>query len=419
MREKILLVEDNKALAKLLAKKTESSLGMQVDVAHSMEEAKVFLKHANDYFIALLDLNLPDAPDGEIVDYVLELGMLVIVLTGNIDKKTKALFEEKPIVDYVFKGNMDDVNYIFSMIDRLRKNTQHKVLVVDSAITSRNRTKMLLQSQQFKVLVAAHGEEALRYFEDHDDISLVVTDYHMPVINGMELVLELRKTKSKHELGIIAISSSEEESMAAKFLKHGANDFIIKPFGKEELTCRVNNTIEAMENIETIAMLGTTDGLTGALERRHFLRQVEAYLDEAKEKKESYAFGIVDIDQLKAINETHGYEAGDRVLSSVASTLRGEAKGVDAIGRFGGAEFGVLLKHVSKEEALRWFVKMRAHLANQPLHVRGKEVRITVSMGLAFEGETQVESLLERADEALGEAKHQGRNRVEIYEERA
>lgn len=136
MREKILLVEDNKALAKLLAKKTESSLGMQVDVAHSMEEAKAFLKHSSDYFIALLDLNLPDAPDGEIVDYVLELGILVIVLTGNIDKKTKALFEEKPIVDYVFKGNMDDVNYIFSMIDRLRKNTQHKVLVVDSAIAS-------------------------------------------------------------------------------------------------------------------------------------------------------------------------------------------------------------------------------------------------------------------------------------------
>ncbi|MBE0496578.1 MAG: diguanylate cyclase [Campylobacterales bacterium] len=418
MREKILLVEDNKALAKLLAKKTQSSLGMQVDVAHSMEEAKVFLKHANDYFIALLDLNLPDAPDGEIVDYVLELGMLVIVLTGNIDKKTKALFEEKPIVDYVFKGNMDDVNYIFSMIDRLRKNTQHKVLVVDSAIASRNRTKMLLQSQQFKVLVAAHGEEALRYFEDHDDISLVVTDYHMPVINGMELVLELRKTNSKHELGIIAISSSEDESMAAKFLKHGANDFIIKPFGKEELTCRVNNTIEAMENIETIAMLGMTDALTGALERRYFLRQMEAYMGEAKEKKEAYAFGIVDIDQLKVINETHGHETGDWVLAHVASALRGEAKGLDLVGRFGGAEFGVLLKHVSKEEALRWFVKMRAHLANQPLHVRGKEVRITVSMGLAFEGETQVESLLEHADEALCEAKHQGRNRVEIYEER-
>lgn len=419
MREKILLVEDNKALAKLLAKKTESSLGMQVDVAHSMEEAKAFLKHSSDYFIALLDLNLPDAPDGEIVDYVLELGILVIVLTGNIDKKTKALFEEKAIVDYVFKGNMDDVNYIFSMIDRLRKNTQHKVLVVDSAIASRNRTKTMLQSQQFKVLVAAHGEEALRYFEDHEDISLVVTDYHMPVINGMELVLELRKQKSKHELGIIAISSSEEESMAAKFLKHGANDFIIKPFGKEELTCRVNNTIEAMENIETIATLGITDGLTGALERRYFLRQVEAYMQEAKEKKEAYAFGIVDIDQLKTINETYGHQAGDYVLSYVASALRGEVRGLDSVGRFGGAEFGVLLKHVTKEEALRWFVKMRAYLANHPLHVKEKEVRITVSMGVVFGGNVPLEGLLEQADEALCKAKHQGRNRVEIYEEEA
>ncbi|NLC28140.1 MAG: diguanylate cyclase response regulator, partial [Campylobacteraceae bacterium] len=85
-KEKILLVEDNKTLAKLLAKKTEDSLSVEVDIAYSMEEAKNFISNTEKpYFIALLDLNLPDAPDGEVVDYVLSHNIEVIVLTGNLD----------------------------------------------------------------------------------------------------------------------------------------------------------------------------------------------------------------------------------------------------------------------------------------------------------------------------------------------
>jgi len=415
MSEKILLVEDNKALAKLLAKKSEASLGLEVDVAHSMEEAVELLrKNKNDYFIALLDLNLPDAPDGEIVDYVLSQNILVIVLTGNIDKKTKALFAEKPIVDYVYKGNMDDVNYIFTMIDRLRKNREYKVMVVDGSIPSRNRIKAMLQSQQFKVLAAAHGEEALRYFEDNDDIKLVVTDYHMPVIDGMELVLTLRKTHPKHALGIIAITSNEDESVVAKFLKHGANDFIVKPFGKEELICRVNNTIEAQENIETIANLVNIDPMTGALNRRYFFSEMEDYMPFASENQEPYMLGIVDIDHFKSVNDTYGHDVGDKVITAVAKRLQGEAKGVDLVARLSGEEFGVVLKNIPREKAVGWFVKMRASLANEPIEVDGKTIKITVSMGLAPSMDVEFEELMEQADRALFEAKKGGRNRVEI-----
>jgi diguanylate cyclase (GGDEF)-like protein len=418
MREKILLVEDNRALAKLLAKKTENSLGMQVDVAHSMEEAKTLLEESDAYFIALLDLNLPDAPDGEIVDYVLSLGVLVIVLTGNIDKKTKALFAEKDIVDYVFKSNMDDVNYIFTMIDRLRKNQAYKVLVVDSAIPSRNRTKVLLQSQQFKVLAAAHGEEALGYFEQHEDIKLVVTEYQMPVIDGMELVLELRKGYSKHQLGIIAIASSEDESAAAKFLKHGANDFIIKPFGKEELVCRVNNLIEAQENVKTIAALVNTDALTGTLDRRFFFEQAARYMEEASEKEEPYALGVTDVDHFKTINDVHGQAIGDKVIAALGQLLRNEAKGLDFVTRLSGEQFGVMLKNISKERAVAWFVKMRARIGAEGVVVQNQPISLTVSIGVAFgEEEAVLEELLDKADGALYQAKKEGRNRVEIFED--
>ena len=156
-KNKILIVEDNKALAKLIAKKMEDKVEMDIDVAHTMAEAQAFLNNSKDYFIALLDLNLPDAPNGEIVDYVISKGLPSIVLTGSIDDATRESFIHKDIVDYVYKGNMDDINYIFQIINRLSKNRQYKVMVVEDSAPFRNSLKKILTSLQFQVFTAAHG----------------------------------------------------------------------------------------------------------------------------------------------------------------------------------------------------------------------------------------------------------------------
>ena len=169
-KSKILIVEDNKALAKLIAKKMEDNTEMRVDVAHSLAEAQAFLTKAKDYFITLLDLNLPDAPNGEVVDFVASKGLPIIVLTGSMDDKTRETFMDKDIVDYVYKGNMSDVNYIFHMIDRLKNNKQYKVMVVEDVMQTRNDVKKILQNLQFQVFTAAHGEEAMNYFADNPDI---------------------------------------------------------------------------------------------------------------------------------------------------------------------------------------------------------------------------------------------------------
>lgn len=141
--ERILVVDDNKALAKLIVMQMEKSIeDMAIDVAYDFAEAKMLIsEHGKDYFMTILDLNLPDAPNGEIVDYVLAQGLCAIVLTGSIDDKTKEFFINKDIVDYVYKGNMDDINYIFQMINRLSKNRQYKVLVVEDSLPFRNMIK--------------------------------------------------------------------------------------------------------------------------------------------------------------------------------------------------------------------------------------------------------------------------------------
>lgn len=414
-KERILIVEDNKALAKLMARKMEHTVDMDVDIAHSMAEAEDLIEdYGDDYFISLLDLNLPDAPYGEIVDFVISKGILAIVLTGNIDEETKKLFINKDIVDYVYKSNMDDVNYIFSMINRLSKNRNHKVMVVDDSIPVRTKVKNILLSQQFQVFAAAHGEEALAYFKDNPDIKFVLTDYNMPVIDGMELVRQLREKYDKNDLSIIALTSTDDVNVAAKFLKIGANDFIIKPFAKEELICRINNTIENMENIATIANFANKDFLTGLSNRRHFYEQMDDYL--AKEK-ESFSVAMMDIDFFKKINDTYGHDTGDLVLKALANMLTLEAKGGDILARFGGEEFCIVLKNISKENAVKWFVMLRTKISKMIVHAKENNINFTVSIGVCFPDKSiKVNDMLEFADQALYRAKENGRNRVEIHE---
>ena len=415
--ERILVVDDNKALAKLIVMQMEKTIDeMAIDVAYSFAEAQMLInEHDKDYFMTILDLNLPDAPNGEIVDYALSKGLSAIVLTGSIDDETRQNFINKDIVDYVYKGNMDDINYIFQMINRLSKNRQYKVLVVEDSLPFRNMIKKILTSLQFKVLAAAHGEEAMNYFADNPDINLIITDYRMPVKDGLEVLKEVRKEKDKNSLGVIVMTSPSEKTDASIFLKNGASDFIAKPFSKEELICRVNNTIEAMENINKIANFANRDFLTGVYNRRFFYSDVEEYVQVAEEANEPYAFAMIDVDYFKKINDKYGHDGGDKVLKSIAKILNDNTKGSDIVARFGGEEFCVVLKKINKEEAVKFFVNLRAKVAENEVTIKKEKVKVTISIGVSFgNGHCEIDDMLEACDSALYTAKENGRNRVEI-----
>lgn len=414
-KNKILIVEDNKALAKLIAKKMEDKVEMDIDIAHSLAEAQAFLTNPKEYFIALLDLNLPDAPNGEVVDYVISKGLPSIVLTGSMDEATRESFIHKDIVDYVYKGNMDDINYIFRIINRLSKNRQYKVMVVEDSAPFRSALKKILTSLQFQVFTAAHGEEAMNYFTDNPDIKLALCDYRMPVKDGLEVLKEIRAIGDKNQIGVLMMTSPSENVNGAIFLKNGANDFIAKPFVKEELICRVNNTIEAMENINQIADFANKDFLTGVYNRRYFYENMNEYVAYAEEHMEPYVVAMLDIDHFKKINDTHGHNNGDKVLKTLAKKLIDETKGDDLIARFGGEEFCIILKDISNEDAVKFFVNLRANIANCKVQLKKEQISFTVSIGVAFSrSDYRLDELLELADEALYRAKENGRNRVEI-----
>ena len=148
--DRILVIEDNKTLANLMAKKISTELDFEVDVAYNMSEAKLFLK-GYKYFLTLSDLNLPDAPNGEIIDYVIKTGNHVIILTSNIDKNFRKKMFEKNIIDYIHKTGIEDINYIINNIKRLSKNRKHKVLVVDDSLVFRKQMKGMLTNLFLKL----------------------------------------------------------------------------------------------------------------------------------------------------------------------------------------------------------------------------------------------------------------------------
>jgi len=274
----------------------------------------------------------------------------------------------------------------------LQKNKNHKVLVVDDSRLFRQEIQRLLENLFFNVISVAHGEEAIGMLQSQPEISLVLTDYNMPVMDGLDLTIEIRKTYTKNELSILTLSSNEDDEVIALFLKHGANDYIKKPFSKEEFYCRVNNAVEALENIQTITNYANRDYLTGLYNRRYFFETMNEYIDEIKDSEEKFAIGMIDIDHFKKINDTYGHSVGDAIITSLADILRSSTNSHDLVARFGGEEFCVVLKNVNQYSANKIFERIRkegisqSELTDAQNYLIGNHLRRLRSYsGVAFE----------------------------------
>jgi len=409
--ERILIVEDNKALAKVISKRIKESLDFEVDIAYSLNEAKLFLKRYT-YFLALLDLKLPDDSDGEVVDYVLSKDTKVIVLSGNIDKEFRMKMLEKNIIDYINKSGVHDLHYVVQSIQRLQKNQLHKVLVVDDSILFRKQMFKMLENLLFTVFTAKHGEEALEIIAEHPDISLVITDYHMPKMDGFKLTQEIRQIYKKEDLSIIALSSNSDSEINAMFLKHGANDYITKPFSKEEFSCRINNIVEALENLNIVTNNANRDFLTGLYNRRYFFTNMNEYI-ENNEEQQNYAIAMVDIDFFKKINDTHGHDNGDKVIVALANILTSNTNQHDIVSRFGGEEFCIILKDIDKNKAEDILNRLRETVENTIVYTdKNEKISFTISTGAVMNSEKSLNDSIVDADAMLYQAKETGRNKV-------
>lgn len=408
---RLLIVEDSKVVTKILQHLTAQSLDCKVDFAENFAEGELLLaKH--DYFLALTDLNLPDAPNGEIVDLVQSHSVPCMVLTGNLDAEQRQRLLDKGIVDYILKENRFSFEYAVRLISRLQKNQQVKVLVADDSRVSRKLVRSLLELYLYQVVEAEDGFEALDMLEKYPDIKLLITDYNMPLLNGIGLVIRAREKISREKLAIIGISSDSDEGLSARFIKNGANDFLQKPFVQEEFHCRVVNTLDSLEMICKLWEQANLDYLTTVYNRRYFFNVFKQQLEQIRDKQGSLSMALLDLDFFKKINDTYGHDVGDEILIEFSKRLKQFFGQHFIVSRFGGEEFIVAFKGLSEQKTYALMDKFRAQIESTPFNTTKGNLNITVSTGLVELDDENLDELVQRADKALYKAKESGRNIV-------
>ncbi len=413
MQERVLIVEDNNTVARVLRTTIGNRYGIVADVVSTYADAQAILQDKVEYLLALVDLVLPDATEGEAVDLMLQQNVPVITMTGLANEEIRKTIMTKPIIDYVTKDHPEDLEYVIERIGEIKRNKEIKILVVDDSTLARTIMAKQLRIQKFLVFEASDGVEAMKVIEKHPDIRVVLTDYNMPNKNGLELTIELRRKYRREALSIIAISSESDGTVSSHLLKLGANDFIHKPFIKEEFNCRINNTVRALENLDKMLDLANKDYLTGLYNRRYFFDKAEKYVNDSMDTKEEFAVAMFDLDDFKQINDKFGHDAGDIVLKSFSRLCKEHIRGADIVARFGGEEFCIILKNVNGKNASRLLDALRQRIEMSKVVLPlGETIRYTASIGLCTEPAGSLTEIINVADKRLYKAKLWGKNRI-------
>ncbi len=410
--KKIILFEESQAFAKAIAAKIYKNLNCNVEIATDFEYFKKTIDKNDGLFVSIIDYESYGCGE-EAMEYALLKRIPVIVLASNFDDDIRDKLLSKNIVDYVLKRSIEDMDYLVNLIRQLARNSETEVLIVDDSSIYRSSIASILKNQLFKTYEAKDGEEALELMAKHSGIQLVLTDYFMPRIDGFELVTRLRKTRSKDELSIIAISGDTSEMVVSKFLKFGANDYIKKPFSKEEFVCRVNNNVEHLSLIAFQKELVNFDFLTGLYNRKYLMSAGQTLYANAARGNIDFIIGMMDIDNFKLINDRYGHDVGDLVIKDFARCLNECFRKSDVICRFGGEEFCVLLTNVEDQYIEHTFEKLIHTVRQSQIITKEKEIlTYSVSIGVCATLLDSFEAMLKRADEKLYEAKRAGKDRV-------
>lgn len=409
----ILLIEDSVSLGTLVQMKLAELTAAEIRWCKTYDEARSFL--AQDMAtIAITGLNLPDAPHGEMLEFLAMQAIPTIVFTASLDVNLRDHYPDLHLVDYFVKDSARSVDLVAETILKFLNNRQVKILVVDDVTSIRSILTNILTEQNFHTLSAHSGDEALELLQQDGDIDIVITDYHMPDMNGQELIHEIRRLNLNNDLRIIGISSSSDRYLSASFLKAGASDFIYRPFIVEELQCRIDSNVQTVKQIKRLRYLAERDFLSKLYNRRAFFEKAERILDCARMEDTPAAVAILDVDHFKLVNDKYGHNTGDEAIKYVANILMDfEDFGNILVARLGGEEFCILFHDMDEPQVLEACESIRKTIADRGVPHEGKVIKITASIGVArvYHGEP-IDNHLNAADQMLYIAKSSGRNQV-------
>jgi len=411
----VLIVDDSKFILNLLEDKISEILSVRILKADSFQSAKEFINKEDIIHVAILDLNLPDANDGDMVDYALSNHIPSIVLTGLMNNQIKQTIIKKDIVDYVYKNNRNSIEYTINIIHRVLNNYDSHVLVLDDAQITHPKEVHILKKIKLNVTTINKNNEIFDLFKNNaEKYSLILIDDTIEGIDGIGLTISLRQQFKKDQLSIIILGTNSNSEEASEFIKFGANDYIVKPYREIELISRVNANLDLLDSFKHAKNLANRDYLSGAYNRRFLFDSGTSIFKKAKRKNEEIAVAMIDIDNFKRINDTYGHDIGDLVIKNTVSILNQALRTSDLMVRFGGEEFCVLLEYISKKDTQVLFEKIRENFVNNSIRVGLDSFTYTVSIGVCYGMEENLEIMIKKSDNNLYQAKENGKNQVSI-----
>lgn len=293
-----------------------------------------------------------------------------------------------------------------------------RILIAEDDFTSRIILTGILKKNGHEVMETVNGAEAWEKLQEPDAPKLVILDWMMPEMDGLEVARRVRALESPHPPYLIMLTAKGEKSDIIAGLDAGANDYLAKPFDAGELRARVEvgrRMVEMqaalIESREILAQQATHDSLTGMMNRAAILERLSKELARAQRHGDALAVGMCDVDHFKKINDTYGHQTGDEVLCGLSNIISRILRSYDSIGRMGGEEFLAVVPMNPGTDCRSVFERLRSSVAETKIATRSGALSVTVSIGVACTAAgSTVDQVLGAADAALYAAKAQGRN---------
>jgi two-component system cell cycle response regulator len=452
MTARVLVVDDILANVRLLEAKLSAEYFEVVTAMNGIEALECMHRTRPD--IVLLDVMMPGMDGIEVCRRIKSnpkthhVPIVMVTALDQADHRVRGLeagaddFLSKPLDDLALFCRVRSLVRLKMLTDELRARTEGgehlgllsdcahlleverpgNVLLVDSRGLLYERIRLAL-GDRHQVTLASGPQEALKVAAE-GDFELMIVNLDLEDYDGLRLCSQLRSLENTRQTPILIIFAPDEQQRMIRALEIGVNDYLVRPIDKQELLARVNTqvkrcryTARLRSSVQQSWELAITDPLTGLFNRRYMETQVAMLAQEAVSEERPFALLVADIDLFKAINDTHGHDVGDRVLTELGERMRANLRSIDLPCRIGGEEFMIALPDTDMRAACEVAERLRRAVDGKPFEGGAKPgpLSLTISVGVAAREDSSdtLEHMLKRADEALYRAKREGRNRVQ------
>lgn len=334
----------------------------------------------------------------------------------NLMARVRSLLRLKMVTDQLLTHTGQSLRRSRQMLQTLDQK-RGKILVLDDHIKKVEKTAAPLKASHI-VETETDPKQALKTIRAGVDLAIV--SLVSEKFDGLRFCARLRADEATRELPILAIGDVEDQARLLRAYDIGINDTLMRPIETQELLARVNTQMKRKfyadslrdnfnENLEMVV----TDPLTGLGNRRYFDAAVDPLFSQLKEGGPGFSLAIFDVDHFKRVNDILGHDVGDLVLQEIAARLVSNTRAIDVLSRYGGEEFMLAMPETNEEDALAAADRIRRLLGGSPVFIDGQPLKITTSVGVSeVRAGEKLRDVFKRADDALYQAKLQGRNKA-------